>query len=219
MRLDQYNVLIIEKDGPPGDLGDSCAETGRYTVLSEFTQYFPYGRQLSLDRFIGRNDGFIRHPDVPEDWKEKDFTSDQGINLLMGYDVNGIAGAFNYCAQRMKLFTSKYNKVSSPGVFAVATRRLTLLRWLNWAQGLAFKLPLRWSDAKGWFDKSHDSSADYLNWIVVCAYLKSKGREPILNVDRTVLEEKVRSYHANQQNVALIIALYMAASKKLYERV
>lgn len=221
MRIDEHNVLIIEKDGPPGDLGDSCAETGRFVVLSNYVVGRFEATTLNLDAFIGRNGGFVRHPDVPEDWKEKDFTSDQGINLLMAYYVMsmGIGGGFNYCASNMKWFTAKYNKISSPGVMALARKKLHILNWINALQGLVFRLPLRWSDAKGWFDKSHDSSADYLNWIVVAAFLDSVGVKPILNVDRRELESKILSYYSNQQNTKLVTDLYMAATEMLYDRV
>lgn len=218
MKLDQYNVLIIEQNGPPGDLGDSCAETGRYKVLSTFVGYFPYGTYLNLEAFLGRDDGFIRHPDVPESWKEKDFTSDQAINLIYAYDLRGPENVSYAVSWNLRWFTAKYNKISLPSVMAASRGMIRTLNWINAVQGLLFKLPVRWSDAKGWFDKSHDSSADYLNWIVTAAYLAQKGLKPILNVRKDVLNEKILSYHANQQNTGGILDVYALAVEKLYRK-
>lgn len=217
MKVDHHNVLILEEVGLPGDLGDSCAETGRYTVLSNLVGYFPYGKDLSLEAFIGRDNGFVRHPDVPESWKEKDFTSDQGINLIYAYDIQGPANVTYAVKYQMRWFTAKYNKISLPSVMAASRGMLRTLNVLNAVQGLIFRIPFRWSDSKRKFEKSNDSSADYLNWIVTCAYLKLKGRDPIMNVDQSVVEEKIRNYHANQNNVAEMLALYMAACRILYK--
>lgn len=214
MKVDQYNVLIIEKDGPPGDLGDSCAETGRYTTMSLLVNFYPYGKRLNLLTFI-TSKGFIRHPDVPDDWKENDFTSDQGVNLLQALQLTN-SYAFAEVSRRMKWRTAP-SKISLPAVMATSRKMYRTLNWINAIQGLIFKLPLRWSDAKGWFDKSHDSSADYLNWIVTAAFLKLNGVKPILNVKRDVLVEKITSYHANQQNTSGILELYALVIEDLYK--
>lgn len=214
MKVDQHNVLIIEEGGLPGDLGDSCAESGRYTVMSCLANYFPYGRRLNMPVFITPK-GFIRHPDTPEDWKENDFTSDQGINLLMALHTDW-PFQFADVAPKMKWSTAP-TKISSPAVMATSRHMLRTLNIINALQGLIFRIPYRWSDSKKKFESTADSSADYLNWIVTAAYLKLNGVNPILNVKQSIVEERIRHYHRNQRNVTEMLALYMAVSKILYK--
>lgn len=206
MKIDKHDVLIIEKDGEPGDLGDACAETCRYLVLAEYADSFPFGRPTTLP-FITSHGG-LRHPDVPESWRESDFTSDQALPLRMANDNVG----------RRFALTTAPGKLSSPGLFFLSLGMLRCLNLVNGIQGLLFKAPVRWNDGNpgDLFEANDDSSADYLNWIVTACYLADNGIKPILNADKEHVRAKVHSYYSNQMNVEKTLALYDLAIDKVY---
>jgi len=91
-----------------------------------------------------------------------------------------------------------------------------LLNFVNFIQSLIFKIPFRWSDSKKRFELSKDSSADYLNYIVTCVYLKKRGKRPIITVSKKVLLDKVKEYLAKEPNSWWMVNLYEQALEELF---
>lgn len=195
MKFDEYGCLVMERDGYPGDLGDSCAETCRYNLLEDF------GFTINLYRFYSTK-GFLRHPDVPPSWREDDFSADQALPLML-------------CGVRDTRLQFK-----SFACFAVQTESYQLLRFFTFIQALIFLIPLRWNDGKKRFESGADSSADYLNFFMCMLYLSRLGFA--LNVVKRLIpkarmEGKIASYYIGQPNSSWYTDLYFKQIKEVYE--
>lgn len=218
MKFDEYGCLVMEKDGMPGDLGDSCAETCRYVILKGSAIY-PV--TVTFSNFSTPL-GFVRHPDAPNDWRENDFASDQCLPLLMATDLfDGVD--FSIFSDRIKhTWATAPGKVASPGVMCVTCQWLHLFGFLLFIQFLIFKIPWRWSDdkrIKSWWKlvSSDGESADWLNYYTSFVYLASKGITwPQAFLDKTKAMTKVRSYYANQPDSDWVVTNYEAASLAPY---
>ena len=176
MKVDVLGCVTMEKNGPPGDLGDSCAETGRLIVLEPTT--FKTHR-LRLENFI-TDKGFIRHPNVPEDWKETDFTSDQALYLLLASYLVA-PQVFETVADRIKFTdTTAPDKIVSPDVFFATRKMWNMLAVCAVVQMAINMIPIRWSDAedrtgfwKYWrFEWNNKSTVSYMTTFVIMTFLK-----------------------------------------------
>ncbi len=80
----QNYVIVMEQNpvGDPGNLGDSCAETSRYAHLKMLLD--DYKLDVNLNTFVTPL-GYIRHPDVPDSWKEKNTSEDQVKPLFLAF--------------------------------------------------------------------------------------------------------------------------------------
>jgi hypothetical protein len=189
MKIDEHMTVIMEKDGWPGDVGDSCAETARLAILSP--DYF--APVLSPNQFIGIG-GFLRHPTAPEGWRESDFSNDQLLPLILATGLRG---------EWWKIPGTK--TIVSPGVWFAARASWRGLAETVRLQNTLFAMPYRWSDSKKWFERSSGSSADYLNYFVSIVFLRRMG---IWIEPRPETEEKIRSYYANEPNSAWLLDEY-----------
>lgn len=210
MKFDEYGAIVMERDGWPGDIGDSAHETARYSVLLGSVP-FP-----ALEQFISLT-GFLRHPTAPENapgsgenWREPDATSDLVLPLLMAMDLHAdprASGSAEIIRARLRsTWTVAPGHIASPALMALAYKKMWLFRFFTWFQRLLFVLPLRWSDdnrlkGKLWkFVSTDDASADWLNWIVSMVYIKRMQRRDLLN--------KPRSYYASQPHSDWILMAY-----------
>ena len=190
MKIDEYGCVVMEKDGTPGDLGDSCAESSRLDIIAPVHRH-----KLDLNAFVTAN-GFVRHPKSP--WREDDFSNDQALPLILADYIRGawwkIPGT---------------NTIASPGVWAAVRGNWKLLALTVKMQNLLFALPYRWSDSKKWFERTSGSSADYLNYFVSIVFLRRRG---ITVKMRPETLDKVRSYYANEPRSDWIVEAYLGAA-------
>lgn len=210
MRIDEHGTIVREQyePGHPGDRGDSCADTSRAAVLSLFPK-------VNLKPFRTTK-GYIRHPDVPDDWKESDFTSDQATPLLMAYDTypEEYPEYANEMRARLSTWHTGNGDVVSPGLWCLINRHFHLLGLITVLQAFLFLIPLRWSDSN---DKPGlqwgGDEGDYLNWIVTLEYLWARGiKWPtkicyVIREPKTVLN-KVVIYLKDQPNSDFVFDIY-----------
>lgn len=220
MRIDEFNTVVREKDGYPGDIGDSCADTARLFVLDPLTLF--YDHLLNLDVFWTPR-GYVRHPLAPErdekgeSWREEDFSSDQALPLLLAYEVSRNILRTNL-ANRLRIagWRTGDGNLVSPGLYALSKFVLSRDRvWLhvlgliNLVQALLFLVHVRWSDDErhtGWRRiQWGGNEGDYLNWHVINDFLWLTGVYWPLAIcyriwtPRTVYA-KVKAYYASQPN-------------------
>lgn len=204
-----------------GDRGDACADTSRLFVLFRNSMLY---QRAKLHQF--RTDkGYVRHPDLPEDWKESDFSSDQALPLLMALDGNyGFFTDRDEMRFRLKSNRTGNGKLLSPGLWALVHEKYNLLGFFTFIQAVLFLFPFRWSDRETNEDGTKTTfwqrptwggdAGDYLNWICTLDYLE--GRREIYWPSRLCYMlrskkramAKVREYHANQPNSDWVVQVY-----------
>lgn len=209
------NTIHFEQHGGiwPSSVGDSCAETARAFVLGD-----PRIERDDLVTFIGPHGGYVRHPSLAElvGWDAADFTSDQALPLILGFDHKMPA----------LYWRTAPSKLAAPGVMAAARNWWTLLGIINLIQAALFLIPYHYSDDErlSGFNRivrTDDQYADYLNWFVVVYFLHKKGYTKLVRamtqlVDRFELLRRVRGYYAPEPNSEWIVALYERASLEVY---
>lgn len=158
-------AIELEQCERPGSIGDSCAETSRYAHLKMLLG--DYVTDYSLMQFVTPL-GYIRHPDVPEDWKEKDFSNDQALPLFLAFRRSVSFQALEM-KNRLKWRVGNGDLIS-PGLFAELHDSQFLRTTCLLAQLALWKLPWRYNEAKNKFEANENSSADYLNFIHVAVY-------------------------------------------------
>lgn len=197
----------------PSSVGDSCAETSRAYILGDKRL-----EKLDLVNFIAEI-GYVRHPSLAklDGWDYKDFTSDQALPLILGFD---------HPMPALKWKTAP-SKLASPGVMAAARNWWTALGVINLVQAALFKyVPYRYSDDERLSGlrrivSTDDQYADHLNWFVVVYFLHKKGYTRLVRaqtqlVDRMDLLRRVKGYYAPEPNSEWIYKLYEAASLEVY---
>jgi hypothetical protein len=225
MKIDELGCLITEAGPYPGNIGDSCADSARDIIIQSMLNK----RSLicpDISRFR-TNIGYVRHPNAPDgppvsktSWRESDFSSDQGLPLLMAYDLTDARRA-EEMRTRLHTFKTGNGDLISPGLFSVVFGFNVLLGITLLIQSLIFLFPYRWSDSTNWVEKSENSSADYLNWFIALAYLHLKGYSLTvqlikLTVTRATLISKIRSYFKPEPNSSWLVNDFIAAINKIY---
>lgn len=206
MITDQYKTLVMEHCSFPGNIGDSCAETGRYKHLLDTVEEF--GLEVDLNAFI-TEEGFVRHPTAPEkddhgdSWRETDFSSDQALPLFLG----GKGSITRIVGERIKAagYKTGNGDFVSPIFFALLTGRFWLVDLCIIGQLIAFALPWRWSDQYNRFEEMKESSADYLNFIHAAIYAHPWIKKLL---PKNKLKQKIRDYYQVEPNSEFLIALY-----------
>lgn len=209
MKIDAYKTIVMEHVSYPGNIGDSCAETGRYKHLKQLLGLS--SNEVNLTPFI-TSEGFIRHPTAPssdgtgQSWRESHFSGDQALPLFVAAkrDNDPIA---NILKVRLKAnwYRTGDGNLIHPGLYALLTGNRTLLTIAVVVQALIFKIPFRWSDAYKKFEDNSDSSADHLNYIHSAVYVPKLFRKL---VPKQVLKDKIRNYYQVEPNVQFLIDLY-----------
>jgi hypothetical protein len=239
-KFDSLGLIIMEQCEAPGSLGDSCAETFRYFLLDLYIRDSKSG--LSAEEWHTRAQGiqaalrltqtvrgYLRHPDVPIDWREGDFTSDQFLPrqvveqfLNVNFDMYRFLESNSYCTNFPP------TKLAQPGLFCAYNRGKgqPSLFWDAVAilgQALLFKFPYRWDDGRSAFESVEESSCDYLNWFMLLVQCEIYGctvfsRLAKRLVSSTTLKMKVASYYAKEPNSLWILQLYEQAIDKAYTK-
>jgi hypothetical protein len=209
------NTMHFEQNGNswPSSVGDSCAETSRAFVLGDLRL-----EKLDLVNFVAEV-GYVRHPSLAklDGWDYKDFTSDQALPLILGFDHKMPA----------LYWRTAPSKLASPGVMFAARNWWAALGLVNLVQAALFKfVPYRYSDDERlrWFERivrTDDQYADHLNWFVVVYFLHKKGyhrlvRANVALVDRMDLLRRVNGYYSPEPNSEWIRKLYADASLEAY---
>lgn len=203
MKIDQNKVLEMEHVSKPGAVGDSMAETGRL----EHLDYLLRNNDRNLDlSFFRTEKGYIRHTDIPEDWKETDSTSDQCLPWYLAC-INTHNDLAKEMKQRIKRdrYRTGNGDLINPMFFAILIENRFLLSLFVALQALLFKVIYRWNDEKNKFEESEGSTCDYINWIHCAIYTYPIVRNM---VSKTILKEKVKSYYAIEPNCLWLIELY-----------
>lgn len=206
----------------PGSLGDSCAETFRAYLLNLYTTaVFPFGVKIALINTKTPN-GYLRHPFVPEGWREEDFTSDQFIPRMM-FDIEGM---WKFLKEHRFCTNSLKTKLANPGVLAVNARARNkpsaLFDLAILGQVLLWKLPFRWDDGKQSFEPNTQSSCDYLNWFCMIVQCEMHGHTIVSELAKRLvkpatIKTKVLEYYAPEPNNLWILELYNKAIDRAYE--
>jgi hypothetical protein len=150
--------------------------------------------------------GFVRHKTAPDGWREGDFSDDQCIPLFLA-----APDFVRKIIQQRLPYKAGNGSLHNPLAYAVIWNHWIGLNLLLLLQLFIMAcVPYRWSDRDGlkWyqrFEKTEGSSADWLNWFVICVALKRKGRlffkPPIYKV-----ADKVWSYFQGEPNNQEVLA-------------
>ncbi len=197
-------AMVLEQCEYPGNIGDSCAETSRFAIIGN-------SGQISLVQFITEM-GFIRHPDAPEDWRERDFSGDQAEPLAL---ANSVIRETIRDRTKANSWRTGNGELITPRLYAILTGKRWLLAICILAQGLLFKLPWRWSDSRNKFEITADSSADYLNYIVAAIQAPRWSR---CLTSAALLKQKVRDYYKPEPNSQWVIDAYDAVISKEFRK-
>lgn len=232
MRFDENNLIVMEQCEFPGSIGDSCAETFRYSI---FVHYLVKDQEFSKEAInkalssTFTTTGFLRHPDAPKGWREEDFTSDQFLPRMITQDLVKADGLsmWSYLENNKFCTDSTQRKLATPGIFAAHYRgqRRPSLFWdavSILGQVLLFKVPYRWDDGKNQFSPTETSSCDYLNWIILLIQcellghtLASRLAKRLMHPD--LLKSKVLDYYKPEPNSKGFTDLYVQAIDKMYQ--
>lgn len=205
MKIDELGCLVMEHSSPEGNLGDSCAESSRLDHMNYLLGKSP---QCNLTKFVTIT-GYVRHPLVPESWKEKDFSSDQALPLLLCFKMKNHWNGLYADQMRSRIMANYWrtgnNNFVSPGLFAELIGCKWLRAFFLLVQMLLFKFPYRWSDSKKWFESTDGSSGDYLNFIHLGVHAPKWVRRL---VSKSMLKQKVSDYYAPEPKSDWLIKIY-----------
>jgi hypothetical protein len=206
MKIDNYRLVVLDQCGAPGNLGDSASETARLINLEGLLGL----KSIAKIDYLITEKGYVRHPEVPDNWKEQDFSNDQAQVLFMVMNKDQKAQFID------RLYKAKFRLGNSDFVspFLIAEiydsqflRTLFLL-----IQLLIFFIPFRWSDRWNRFEPSTDSSADYLNFTHI-AFKSPKWFRRL--VSKQKLKDKIAHYYSPEPD-AFVVDLYNQAIDKMF---
>lgn len=210
MFIDELKTLVREQNPPwdPGRYGDSSYETSSYQLAR-----FELGDYLfvtDLTQFVTPI-GTIRHPKVPDDWKETDMTTDNEILLYMASKRAGLPQA-NFIKNKVisRGYRTGNGDFISPGYLAELNDWQSLRCVSLAVQSLFFKIPVRWSDAskEPWYkfwhhiESSKDACDGYVHWMH-CAVNAPKFVRKMIS--KETLKSKIRLYYKKEPNSQWII--------------
>jgi hypothetical protein len=150
--------------------------------------------------------GVLRHPDSP--WREDDTSEDQKLPfyLVLSLGLPLYPWCLDMYKQQDKLWWLK---------------EFTGVRTL--VQSLIFKFPYRWDDGHKRFQKTSDSSCDYLNFFAQLAHAHITDSTNILHklamklVSKDTMKAKIVNYYGHSPENQWLIDLYMKAIDLVYQ--
>lgn len=218
MFFDTHGAVVMEEVPYPGNIGDSCAETCRYRLLSGLT----FEELLKLSTAFITPTGYIRHPTSP--WGEDDFTSDQALPLYLlfaGFDQTEWRDEFE---RRLKDAGWKTGNGDYANLLFISAiyRAHQKQTWLTdlpiLLQALAVRfIPYRWNEVAKWFERTEGSSCDWLNYF----HVLNQGRRDTETITRklaklitphSMVMTKIRSYYVNEPNSSTLLEMYQRHS-------
>lgn len=204
MKFDSLGCLVREKyePGHPANLGDSCAETARYLILSNKAD----SPSNSLIRFTTPK-GFLRHQNAI--WRESDTSADQVLPLILCRPW----AALWYDS---RILIPGTMTIMSAGLWAAWHKHYRLLNMVNIVQGWLFNLSWRIADG-GKIERSEGKVQDWLNYLCVYLWLRDNGHWATLNQSKERCMKAVRKYYLEgpdqEKNSEWIVELYEKALK------
>lgn len=225
--------LISEKDpvGDPGRLGDSCHNTARHLHLQQLLvtlkskpaaasfgsilewngEAWIYVTSSEVIKIFITSKGYIRHPDVPDDWKESDTPNDLLIPLLIALESYNHWGAANQMRDRIKAngWRCGNGDLVNPILFALIKRSKWLLNLALIGHAILSYQPIRWSDEHKRLEWDTKASADFINWAHACWHIKSPAFHL---VSHKRFMEKIEGYFASEPNSLWIVEMYREVS-------
>lgn len=180
MKFDEIGCMVMEQCEWPGSVGDSCAETFRYAILSQ-------SQARTVSRFVTEK-GYLRHPSLagkPE-WDEADFSNDQLLPFMLATGITNVGFPF----------IKGTRTLLSLGCLLIKWRMYRALNLINIIQGWLLPGP------------ESDESADYLNFAIIYIWLKQRGRWATMSVSPDLVMAKVRSYYKPEPNSQWAVDLY-----------
>ena len=218
MILDSNGLVVLEQTGPPGNTGDSCAETSRLMCLQHILK-IPTISNVSL--FLSPS-GVIRYPGSV--WGVSDTSSDQVAPLMSA--VPCILEDEIISLIKGNGYKTGNNEYITLGCLAQLKRaegsRIQFLYDLAIiGQALIFLLPWRWNDSTGGITPSSGSVADYLNFINFLAYAKIRHwtwscRIATWLVKQSTAYNAVVSYYRPEPNVMWLLDIYKQAIPEIW---
>lgn len=227
MHHGKHGELISEKDpdGDPGRLGDSCHNTARTIHLNQLdgnTQFVWNGALYSKDdhrlrellRRFRTDKGYIRHWDVPEDWKETDTPNDLLIPLLIAFEACHMFDYAEELRDRVKIddWRCGNSDLANPILIGLIKKSKWALNLSLAVQALLSYNPIRWSDEHNCLTWEPNSSADFLNWAHACWHIDSWA---FRLVSHELFMTKIRGYFQPEPNSMWIVSLYARVSVKM----
>lgn len=239
MKFDNLNTLYMEHEGPPNCYGDSCAETSRFwhllyirekvinngIMIHPSIQPIQQDIRTSLNNFI-TDKGYIRHPLVPEDWKETDFTSDQGMPLYLAFDKWNLVDEQTQMYNRLKenKWRTGNGDIIAPPFIAILLRPKYkyLADLIIFFQAFIMKFfPYRWNDGKKCIESTENSSGDYLNFVHAVFNSIYYGDTFISKWTRKLFTKefingKLEHYYKPETNVRWLLDIYKEVVNKVF---
>ncbi len=199
MKIDELGCLISENPNNDfdGARGDSFAESGRLDHMN-FRLGLPTQCNMTAFRVP---EGWVRHPLCK--WDYKDTSTDQYLPGFLA--LNPIYAEVMKSELKANWYRLPNGQLINPGFYALLKGNQWLINQTLAAQAVIFKFPYRWSDEKRWFEKSANSSCDYLNWIHASLYAYPWVRNMI---PKDTLKQKVRDYYNPEANSDWLIQIY-----------
>jgi hypothetical protein len=221
MHLDSQGLVVLDQDTFPGNIGDSCAETSRLVTLNSLNNEFPW---TQLSAFI-TDKGILRYPTSP--WREDDTSSDQVAPLIAACSLTQPQLTNIVIAKIVSAgYKTGNGNIISPGLLTNMKRHQKSCWQSFWdlailGQALLFKVPVRWSDSKKWFEPSSGSSADYLNFINGLAFAKQRNWTWVCSlcvklVSADTALAAVQSYYKPEPNNSIILDAYAKSIQKIW---
>lgn len=218
-----YGYIELNQTDRPGSIGDSLAYTSQYITIAYVAGKL--GDKINLFAFVSEK-GPLRHPDSP--WRENDTSGDQVYPLIAASALTQPVLSYRVIKQIKDAGyrTGNGDKIP-PGMYGQIRRaqRKNAL-WVSdlpiFIQALFFKIPIRWSDSKKWFEKSEGSSSDYLNFINALAFAKAEDnitwpmKLAMKLIPKQKVLEKVKDYFKPEPNVQWLLDLYKEALEVIY---
>ncbi len=212
MYFDTHGAVVMEQVPFPGNIGDSCAETCRYRLLSVLS----FAELMKLSDAFFTSTGFLRHPDSP--WREDDFTSDQALPLYLLFTAYGMTVWRDEMEQRFRAAGWKTGNGDYLNLLFISViyRAHGKQSWLTdlpiLAQAVVLRfLPYRWNESTKSLERTVDSSCDWLNYFHV---LNQVGGETVTRrlakwlTPHSMIMPKIRSYYEKEPNSEFLIDAY-----------
>lgn len=208
MIIDKLGCVIMEHSSFYGSRGDAMAESSRYCHLKMLLGQYEVLNEIDLNVFRTEL-GYIRHPEVPEDWKEKDSSSDQCLPWYLAVRKAGMFKEVLEMEDRIKSnwYRTGNGDLITPGLFAELKDSQVLRTTLLLGQQLIFKLPARWNDEKQGFEANENSVCDYLNYIHLAVYAPKWVRD--MGPSPQKLYDAVCKYYEPEINLSASFGLEM----------
>jgi hypothetical protein len=221
MHFDNNGLLVMDQEGFPGNIGDSCAETSRYVTLQYLLGNPP---KIDLSPF-DTSLGVIDYPSSP--WGPNTTSDDQVSPLIAATSLTN--------SQLCKTITLQVEDAGyktgngqfiHPSSFAQLERSQGsivqgLWDWTIVFQALLFKVPVYWNDGTKSFQTTANDEADYLNFVNFLAFAKQKRWTlacwlATKLTSSSVVMAKVSGYYQKEPNVQWLLDIYQQSIKKVW---